>query len=198
MRATVGAFGKMPSVGDFFRIDTPAGFVRVWDEWVQQGMLNAAQALGTGWDAAYMSAPIWRFTLSRGLAGPRSVLGVLMPSVDRVGRRFPLTLMTEADGAAPELHQRAAGLFEALEYIALDALEDDMTRDSLVARLAGARAPFAGDLSNASDDRSLISRWTAVLQDGRLEQTCAGLPTGAAQIALYDMTSAIWKEAHTA
>ena len=93
MTAGFGAFGKMPAVGDFFRLGPPAGFVEPWDGWVQQAMLTGQAAHGPGWDGLYMQAPIWRFTLAPGLAGPQAVLGVVMPSVDRVGRRFPLTLV---------------------------------------------------------------------------------------------------------
>ena len=58
--AGFGAFGKMPSAGDFFRLNTPGGFVRVWDAWLQQVMLEGQGAYGPGFDAHYMSAPIWR------------------------------------------------------------------------------------------------------------------------------------------
>ncbi len=32
MSVGFGAFGKMPSVGDFFRIGVPPGFVASWDD----------------------------------------------------------------------------------------------------------------------------------------------------------------------
>ena len=50
MAAGYGAFGKMPSVGDFFRIAAPPGFVEAWDPWVQQALLGGQQAFGAGWD----------------------------------------------------------------------------------------------------------------------------------------------------
>ena len=84
-----GAFGKIPGMGDFFRFDAPPGFVQAWDGWLQEGMLSAKEALGEGWLAAYMSAPIWRFTLAPGLAGEAAVMGILMCSVDRVVHSFP-------------------------------------------------------------------------------------------------------------
>ena len=131
----VGAFGKMPSAGDFFRLNAPPGFVRAWDGWLQQAMLEGQRALGPAWDDAYMSAPIWRFTLTAGLAGPHKAQGVLMPSVDRVGRRFPLTLMRALDtpGPAPHdhftaevflgwLNERDAGVSRATVYRTLGLL----------------------------------------------------------------------------
>ncbi len=50
------------------------------------------------------------------MAGPEAVTGVLMPSVDRVGRQFPLTLAAAADcpqGLLPALHLGSAATFEA-------------------------------------------------------------------------------------
>ncbi|MEM8732030.1 MAG: type VI secretion system-associated protein TagF [Pseudomonadota bacterium] len=145
MPSGFGAFGKIPAAGDFFRIDPPPGFVDVWDPWVQGALLAGAERFGGRWDDLYMSMPIWRFTLSAGLAGPRAVLGVLMPSVDRVGRRFPLTLMTAVpDTDTGALHFASAPLFAALEDLALAALDDAMTRDGLAERLAALPAPPPG------------------------------------------------------
>ncbi len=89
-----------------------------------------------------MSAPIWRFTLDAGVAGPQAALGVLMPSVDRVGRQFPLTLAALLPGVPA--HPVAEDTFAALEELALDALED-LPRDALLARLAQIATPSGGD-----------------------------------------------------
>ena len=39
--STFGAYGKMPSLGDFFRINASRGFVEPWDIWLQTGMQEA-------------------------------------------------------------------------------------------------------------------------------------------------------------
>lgn len=145
-----GAFGKLPTLGDFFRIGPLPGFIDPWDRWVQAGLVAAQQALGPRWTPCYMSAPIWRFTLSAGLAGPDAVLGVLMPSVDRVGRKFPLTLATQIP-AAPmpvALHLLSGSIFAALEAIALDALDETATRETLTAALAGVAPSSATPISS--------------------------------------------------
>ena len=143
MGAGFGAFGKIPSAGDFLRIDLPGSVVTPLDGWLQSLLLAGPQRFAEGWDAAYMSAPIWRFTLSAGLCGPTKVLGVMMPSVDRVGRRFPLTLAAQPGGSASAAldHFRAAEVFARLEDVALETLEDGVSRDMLQARLAGLTLP---------------------------------------------------------
>ncbi len=214
--AGFGAFGKMPSAGDFFRLNTPGGFVRVWDAWLQQVMLDGKTAYGSGFDAHYMSAPIWRFTLPAGLAGAASVWGVMMPSVDRVGRRFPLTLvapLSAAEGAGAG-HMGAGTLFERLEDLALDALEDSMTKDRLAERLAAMPAP-GGDqpepldvvkagpqgperLAVSGPDGRLnpglegCSLWTAVLEGGPRTLACKGLPAGSVALGLFDLDAPVW------
>ncbi len=44
----------------------------------------------TGGSNVYLTCPIWRFALAPGACGDQGRLGVLMPSVDKVGRYFPL------------------------------------------------------------------------------------------------------------
>lgn len=133
-----GAFGKMPALGDFFRLGVAPDIVPPWDAWVQATLLGAAQTLGPRFEACYMSAPIWRFALPPGVAGHQGLLGVMMPSIDRVGRRFPLTLMAQT-GTAEQAALRNLvwqdGVLTALEDLALQAL-DDLPRDTLADRLA--------------------------------------------------------------
>ena len=98
MTTGFGAFGKLPSMGDFLRHNLPSGFVQTWDTWLQAGMLNLRETMAERWADAYMSAPIWRFTLPAGFAGAQAVSGIMMASVDRVGRQYPLTLAAPHDG----------------------------------------------------------------------------------------------------
>ncbi|WP_372571863.1 type VI secretion system-associated protein TagF [Ruegeria jejuensis] len=219
-----GAFGKMPSVGDFFRLNVRASFVQVWDDWIQRGMLDAQRATGVAWDGLYMSAPIWRFCLSPGLAGSQKMLGVLMPSVDRVGRRFPLTLVTPAwaEGSVILDHFRETELFERLEDLALSALDDDMTKDRLAELLNDLAPPQhrcdapvrkaattlvltqhegAGDLlpelaaGLVTGEYRAPSIWSTEIAGVPRLMVCEGLPTAANMQGLFNLTAAIWTEA---
>ncbi|MBE1283371.1 MAG: type VI secretion system-associated protein TagF [Rhodobacteraceae bacterium] len=146
MTREFGAYGKIPALGDFLRLNPPSGFVQPWDSWLQTGILQAREALGDSWEAAYMSAPIWRFTLPPDMAGPQAVLGVLMASVDRVGRQFPLTLVCPYEGTDTVLmHFANARLFLHLEHIALTMLEDGVGRETLATGLSHCTAIAATD-----------------------------------------------------
>lgn len=221
--AGFGAFGKMPAVGDFFRLSAPPGFVSAWDPWLQGAMVAAQSALGAEWDGHYMSAPIWRFALAPGLAGRHKTLGVLMPSVDRVGRRFPLTLMAALDTPGPVAldHFREDALYARLEELALAALDDAMTRDRLEGDLAALAAPemrataplraaggclvmtqsapgaVPGDLAAGllAGRYATPSLWSAEVDGAPRLLVCEGLPDAAAARGLFDLTAPVWREA---
>ena len=109
----VGFFGKLPSHGDFLERRVARTFREVWDAWLQRSLNESREALGARWLDCYLTSPLWRFFLSGGVAGAASYLGLLLPSVDRVGRYFPLTVAAELPvGLAPlRVARAAAGWF---------------------------------------------------------------------------------------
>lgn len=224
--AGFGAYGKIPSIGDFFRLDPPPGFVSVWDTWLQRCLVSGTHTYGGQWDALYMSVPIWRFCLSPGLAGAGKIIGVLMPSVDRVGRRFPLTLMAPlpSDGPLMADHFSNGDLFAKLEEIALAALDDETGRDGLAAALGGLDAPrtaTAAQVSQGADRMTLKqsgaepdllaalagrcmpahlgapSVWSAQIEGDQRLLVCEGLPEGPNMQALFDFDAPVWAEEAT-
>ena len=87
-----GWFGKLPMLGDFASRRLPDAFIGPWDEWLQASLASSRSATGDRWLDLYLTFPVWRFALPAGLIGDRCWIGVLLPSVDRVGRCFPLTI----------------------------------------------------------------------------------------------------------
>ena len=155
-----GWYGKMPSLGDFSQRGLSPAFVSRWDHWLAQCLLASREALGDAWLDLYLTSPIWRFLLLSGVAGESLWAGVLMPSVDRVGRYFPLTLAAEipADGPAPD-PARAAPWFSELETIAIATLEEGLTAEALADRLAQHPFPMpAGALAAQAEDLAATLR----------------------------------------
>lgn len=218
-----GAFGKMPGLGDFFRVNLPQGFVETWDLWLQQSILDLRNGMGARWHDCYMSAPIWRFSLQAGLAGPQAMIGVLMASVDRVGRQYPLTLaMPLPESQSPILdHLIGEAVFRVLEGIALGALDDAMTREALATQLqaeqarAGTRAAriatcngtlvaigagaqgMLPELTAALLDPKFRapSVWSADVEGGLRLMVCEGLPGPSQMPGLFDLDAAVWQGA---
>jgi len=87
----LGIYGKMPAHGDFVRRGLPSSFVTPWDAWLAAGVAAAREQLAEGFAQVWDDAPAWRFALPAGVCGPDAVAGVMLPSEDTVGRRFPLT-----------------------------------------------------------------------------------------------------------
>jgi type VI secretion system protein ImpM len=157
--AVAGWFGKIPALGDFASRRMPESFVAPWDAWLSQGLECARGALGDGWLDAYLSAPLWRFGLMPGIVDRHGWVGVLMPSVDRVGRYFPLTIAAAWSDPAPAL----AGVEEwlaGLRAIALDCLAPTGGVETLEAALSQLSMPWAGVDTDA--EPATIPGWAEI------------------------------------
>jgi len=147
-----GLFGKLPGQGDFLSRRLPTDFLQVWDSWLQTSLSKSRAALGDGWLDAYLTSPIWRFVLAPGIAGQSAWAGLMMPSVDRVGRYFPLTVACPLPaGLNPFLTlSSATDWYDTAQSLMLDALEGLLSLDELDARLS-ALAPAQIPVSEPPD-----------------------------------------------
>lgn len=154
----LGWYGKLPVVGDFVGRRLPQGFIDRWDHWLQRGLALGEERFGERWQELYLTFPVWRFLVPAGAGGGAcggtgtgtgavtgagvgvgagtvgAWYGILLPSVDRVGRFFPLTICrpvaSPAVEALPGLGQiddeltrcARAGL-EAIDGIPVDAFD---------------------------------------------------------------------------
>ena len=174
----VGIYGKLPSHGDFLRRRVSEEFVRVWDRWLQECLVASREALADQWLDRYLTGPVWRFACAGGAVGPAPVVGLVAPSVDRVGRYFPLTLVAELQ--APEdplvVAVAAAPFFDAAERLVIDTLAADRVDferfDSQVSELstefASIKLPRRLDFDGT---QALVAgsgheRWMLPLQEG--------------------------------
>lgn len=150
-----GLFGKLPAKRDFVAFDLPSAVLQPWEAWLQGVVASSRHVLGADWTAAFLKAPIWRFWCGASVVGG-AALGALMPSVDGVGRYFPLTVVAVAEGdghfAPPAADSRAA-YFAALEDLMLSALDPDLDVDVLRQTLKALDPPaaLAGPVARATD-----------------------------------------------
>ncbi len=152
--ARIGLFGKLPARGDFVRAGLPGSFVAPWDDWLSGVVAASRDRMGKDWLAAWLEAPVWRFALPPGLCGPDAVLGVMLPSVDRVGRYFPLTLAAVLSGGRVATSE---AWLDAAEAQGRAALEDDATPEQIMHALPPpalvAEPPVAGGWWTAGGPR---------------------------------------------
>lgn len=143
-----GFFGKVTSHGDFVSRRLPPEVVEAWDGWLQQCIHASKQQLGSEWLSHYLTSPIWRFAAAAGVLGEQPWAGVMMPSVDRVGRHFPLMLAAPGLPGMALTDWVAKGMpwFDALEDLARGSLEADFVLEQLDQALAAMAPLAAGDI----------------------------------------------------
>jgi type VI secretion system protein ImpM len=120
-----GWYGKIPIAGDFIARRLPSSFSEPWGSWLQRALAGSRERLGARWRDAFLSMPIWRFVLSPGMLSANAWAGIMAPSVDSIGRYFPLAMASALPGDSLDLVNTLAAAdswFVELERIALSAI----------------------------------------------------------------------------
>ncbi len=128
---TAGFFGKLPARGDFVRTGLSRDFTDPWDAWLSAVMAATRTEAGDTWLPAFLEAPVWRFLLPAGLCGPRAAIGLMIPSVDRAGRYYPLTFAALTDHPGILINPAADAWLDRCEEAGREALELDTTPDEI-------------------------------------------------------------------
>ena len=126
-------FGKLPAHGDFISRGIAGDLRAAIDQWLSDWLASARAVCGDRFTAAYEGAAPWLFE------GPRTT-AVLMPSIDAVGRQFPLLVLCAPDRATQQV-------YDAM----IDALVAGNPGDDLRAVLAG--------LPEAAPNPARQARW---------------------------------------
>lgn len=186
-----GWFGKMPALGDFASRRLPPQWVAAWDDWLQHQLARSRAALGSeGWLSLYLVAPVRRFWLAPGLLTTSAWLGVLMPSVDSVGRHFPFTLAVALPPGRDDLvaalgHDDWLAAADALARQALDPAFDVPALEQALA----AMPPLNGAGQRAE---AHASAWLAQeIADAAAGSRSAWWCEGAAQVADFVVAPAL-------
>lgn len=126
-----GFYGKLPARGDFIRVGLTHAFTDPWDDWLRIAIAGSRERMGEDWLPAYLESPIWRFTLPAGLCGTQPVVGLMLPSVDKAGRYFPLTFAALCDAGSD-----TEAWLDRCEEAGFAALEQDLSPDAIAAMIA--------------------------------------------------------------
>lgn len=153
--ARFGCFGKMRSCGDFVSRHVPHAIQERFDQWLEEGLAETRERLKQQWLDYYLTSPIWRF-LIRDSISDATLFGNMMPSLDKVGRYYPLLIIsTLGNEALLDLAQ-----CEAIEELMLDTLTNSLEINELDERLqtlsqdsfAGGKVSVAGIVEGSGKD----------------------------------------------
>jgi type VI secretion system protein ImpM len=183
-----GWFGKIPALGDFATRRLPPSFVDAWDAWLSEELVAAQSVLADAWLPSYQQAPTWCFALMAGVIDRSRWYGAWIPSFDRVGRQFPLTIAigSRSSVVAP---QRLWAVFVATGRRALEPscgadCVDACLRESLEDQATRAQftEPFERSIEStlalAGEGSSLWWPWFDEDPTGAAASIFDGLPRG--------------------
>jgi len=127
-----GYHGKVHTHGDFVTRGLPRSFIDPWDRWLQEAIITSRQQLGDSWLNYYLISPIYRFVLSPGICGDHGWQGVLMPSLDKIGRYYPLTVsLIDKQNINPFIAlQTKNKWFLSIEKLVRSCLEDNFNLEN--------------------------------------------------------------------
>ena len=139
-------FGKLPGMGDFAHRRMSESFRAAWDQWLQHGLAHL-RARHADWTERYLAGPLWFFVLAEDVVDAARWTGVLMPSVDAVGRYFPFAVLTGL-GPGTDLQR----WWELAAQAALEGLERDL--DAMQFEAALQRLFASGETSDETSGDS--------------------------------------------
>lgn len=134
-----GLFGKLPLKRDFIAHGIQQDVLGPLETWLQTAVAASRSELGRDWEELYLVAPIWRLWIGAGVLGTNCA-GALMPSVDGIGRFFPLLALyvcDEGEAMPPPSYAPQEKWFAAVEERLLSVLEEGASTpvDAILAEL---------------------------------------------------------------
>lgn len=134
---SIGVFGKLPAHGDFIQRNISSSFLNVWDEWMQYFISGTKEQIGENWLNIYLTSPIWRFVFSPGVIDDSCWTGIMLPSVDRVGRYYPFSVIKKLPANSNPFYimQVQTTWYTQIESLSLAALDDEIIIDDLMCEL---------------------------------------------------------------
>lgn len=140
--AFVGAFGKIPHMGDFVRVRVHSEPTTSFHSWIEQGMAYGDAKRGQAWAQVYQAGQIHAFMyrVPSNVQSSAVLTGIVKPSNDAVGRKFPLVVFSPVlerlVAGGPHLMPLALGDFlERATDVVLEA-ERMTSQQQLEARVA--------------------------------------------------------------
>ena len=184
-------YGKLPALGDFASRCLSSPALDAIHGWLADGLVGLSD-VDKDWQHRFSAAPRWRFAWPRGTlpdVGPLggTVCGVLVPSQDCSGRRFPLIALQAVDAPLSDI---SMGWLSRLETVLRLAVAEtwSIERFETALELLNRIAPLACDPHARIHERGAPGHTFWWRERGGAFGWCVhdGLPTGGDFTALFD------------
>jgi type VI secretion system protein ImpM len=140
---TIGFFGKLPGAGDFVVRGFDRPLVAALTSWTDMLVSHLKLGAGDEWTAVFDRLQPVAWVAGAGVCGAAPFAGLIRPSMDRVGRRYPLIvgLSLPPDARVAPTASAGQGWFDYLDGLVYDAWSPGLGAEALAAALAEA-PPF--------------------------------------------------------
>ncbi len=135
----IGVYGKLPSHPDFVSANVSSEITVELYEWLQHVIHHSKEQLNESeWLSSYLISPIWRVYYPSKSNKYDPWIGIMLPSVDAIGRYFPLFFIFQVDAEKLRgawLFQEASTLFNVMENVGIAALQQRLSLDQVMSLL---------------------------------------------------------------
>ncbi len=120
--AGFGLYGKHPAFGDFVTAGLETITRQALEEWLNTTLPKIRDRQKDAWGALYDGMQALRFWIGSEQFVDGPVAGILAPSRDKVGRRFPLVVLAQEHGISAPVTQPDQSFHEVMEAYVLKVL----------------------------------------------------------------------------
>ncbi len=136
-------YGKLPSAADFVGRRMPHALESEWDTWIRSGLDQLRHDGGDKWQEKFVRCPTWFFMYPTRMQGMVAI-GAIAPSIDRMGRYYPITVMAFSPTPAKGFGDGAkiAQFFSGVRSAIVDARRIPLPVEQFDQRIAQLTHPF--------------------------------------------------------
>jgi type VI secretion system ImpM family protein len=174
-----GFYGKLPSNGDFLSRNLSHEITLSIDEWFQISMTQLRHRL-PDWSYFFNSSPSWFFLVPCNFFSTKAYAGYIAPSIDRVGRCFPLIILKEIHKDVVLNIDSLQQWYLSTETIVQNCLRSNVSADELMISLDKIEMQSKPTVKELQDHESTS-------QNDILDVLFANIPQPAIQIDSYPL-----------
>ncbi|ACV27907.1 type VI secretion system-associated protein TagF [Kangiella koreensis] len=126
----LGCFGKIRNCGDFISRHMPHEIESSFTEWLEEGLAETKERFQQQWLDYFLTSPIWNFVIEEP-DSEQVIVGTMMPSMDKVGRYYPLIVLQTINHDAG----LNVSLLEEVETLMLSTLDKGVEQEQFVQAL---------------------------------------------------------------